>query len=138
PDDPRYKALPLKEAPTLDAHVAFVTAGWPVADPLGRFGLAKNAQSKALVEASYQTFGDEQTMSEASPPRILERGEKVALPPAHVYWGAKDVWTPVEFGKKFVEAYRKAGGNIEVSFFEGQPHRFVNDKWDDPDSQKAI
>jgi acetyl esterase len=138
PDDPRYRALPLKEAPDLDAHVAFVASGWGVVDPLGRFGLAKAVDSKPLIEASIQTFGTEDGMSEASPPRILARGEKVTLPPAFLYQGTKDKWTPVEFVQNFVDLYRKAGGQIELLLFKEQPHRFVNEDFDDPSSQEAI
>ena len=138
PDDARYRALPLKEAPDLDAHVAFVASGWGVVDPLGRFGLAKAADSKPLIEASIQTFGTEEGMSEASPPRILARGEKTALPPAFLYQGTKDKWTPVEFVQNFVDLYRKAGGQIELLLFKEQPHRFVNEDFNDPSSQEAI
>lgn len=138
PDDARYRALPLKEAPDLDAHVAFVASGWGVVDPLGRFGLAKAEPNKALIEASYQTFGTEEGMSEASPPRILARGEKTALPPAFLYQGTKDKWTPVATVQNFFELYRKAGGQVELLLLPEQPHRFVNETFDDPSSQEAI
>jgi acetyl esterase len=138
PDDPRYRALPLPEAPDLDAHVAFVASGWGVVDPLARFGLAKGSDNKALIEASYQFFGTEEAMSEASPPRILGRGEKTALPPAFLYQGTKDKWTPVDTVQNFVDLYRKAGGSVELVLLKEQPHRFVNDFPDDPSSLEAI
>ena len=34
PDNPDYAALPLAEAPQIDARVAFVISGWGVLDPL--------------------------------------------------------------------------------------------------------
>src|SRR5437879_7883832 len=82
PDDPRYAALPLAEAPQIDARVAFVISGWGVLDPLLRYHLAKKAGNAELVENHHAFWGDEATMSEGSPPAILDRGDKVALPPA--------------------------------------------------------
>src|SRR5215469_8622057 len=41
PDDPRYRALPLAEAPDMDAKLAFVISGWGVLFPLERYKLAK-------------------------------------------------------------------------------------------------
>ncbi len=41
PDDPRYRALPLLEAPDMDAKLAFVVSGWGVLFPLERYKLAK-------------------------------------------------------------------------------------------------
>src|SRR5690348_15402249 len=50
PDDPRYVALPLSEAPGSDAHLAFVISGWGVLDPLLRYELAKKAGNAELLE----------------------------------------------------------------------------------------
>jgi len=33
PADPRYAALPLPEAPSMDATVSFIVGGWPILDP---------------------------------------------------------------------------------------------------------
>src|SRR5712692_12010227 len=49
PDDPRYAALPLAEAPQIDGRVAFVISGWGVLDPLLRYHLAKKAGNQELV-----------------------------------------------------------------------------------------
>ena len=43
PDDPRYCALPLPEAPEIDARQSWVISGWGVLDPLLRYHLAKKA-----------------------------------------------------------------------------------------------
>ncbi|HTV88459.1 MAG TPA: alpha/beta hydrolase, partial [Stellaceae bacterium] len=50
PDDARYAALPLEDAPRVDARVAFVISGWGVLDPLLRYHLAKKAGNSELVE----------------------------------------------------------------------------------------
>src|SRR5207248_11653845 len=84
PEDPRYAALPLPEGPPNDARAGFVISGWGVLDPLLRYHLAKKAGNAELVENHHAFWRDEATMSEASPPAILDRGEKVHLPPALV------------------------------------------------------
>jgi acetyl esterase/lipase len=137
PDDPRYTALPLAEAPELDAKVAFVVNGWGVIDPLQRYGLAQRANANELIQAHHAFWGSEETMSDGSPPLILQRGERVALPPAFLYQGTKDKWTPVETVQNFVSLYREAGGSIELELFEGEPHAFVNDHPDSPNTAKA-
>src|SRR5438874_9745644 len=72
PEDPRYAALPLAEAPRTDARVAFVISGWGVLDPLLRYHLAKKAGNAELVHNHDNFWGSEAAMSEASPPAILD------------------------------------------------------------------
>lgn len=74
PEDPRYTALPLAEAPQMDAKVAFVVSGWGVLFPLERYKLAK-AQGNAEIARSHDRFfGDERMQIEATPALIIERG----------------------------------------------------------------
>ncbi len=138
PDDPRYRALPLAEAPELDAKVAFVVNGWGVLDPLQRYGLARRSKTERLVAAHDAFWGSEDAMSDGSPPLILRRGERVELPPAFLYQGTQDKWTPVETAQDFVALYREAGGSAELELFEGEPHAFVNDLPDSPNTAKAL
>jgi acetyl esterase len=138
PDDPRYRALPFPEAPELDAKVAFVATGWAVVDPLQRYHLAERARAQTLLKAHHAFWGSEAAMSDGSPPRILERGEKVDLPPAFLYQGSADKWTPVATARHFVDLYREHGGTAELLVFAGEPHAFVNDRPDAPDTTKAI
>src|SRR5213075_1022436 len=79
PDNPDYAALPLPEAPQIDARVAFVVSGWGV----------------------------------------LDRGDKVHLPPALVFGGDSDEWVPVETMQRLVAGWKKAGGDIELQFYKG-------------------
>ena len=66
-------------------------------------------------------------MSEGNPMLILERGEKVALPPAIWAQGRGDILhdykdedskSPDTEAPRFVANYRKAGGNIELYYFD--------------------
>jgi acetyl esterase/lipase len=138
PADPRYTALPLAEAPQMDAKVAFVVSGWGVLFPLERYKLAK-AQGKTDIAKSHDTFfGDEQTQIEATPALAIERGEKVDLPPALVYQGTADEWTTVELAQRLATAYRNAGGTMDLQLLQGERHTFVNEHPFSPNSVKAV
>jgi acetyl esterase len=138
PDDPRYAALPLNEAPGIDAGLAFVISGWGVLDPLLRYQLAKKAGNTELLENHHNFWGDEAAMAEGNPPRMLERGEKVLLPPALIFGGDRDEWVPVAVMRKFVADYRKAGGKAELQLYEGANHGFMTGKPDAPYATVAI
>jgi acetyl esterase len=138
PDDPRYRALPLAEAPDLDAKLAFVISGWGVLFPFERYKLAK-AQGKLDLVKSHETFfGSDETQIEATPALIIERGEKVYLPPAMVFQGTKDEWTPVELAERFAAAYRSAAGIMDLELLEGERHTFVNEHPFAPNSVKTV
>jgi acetyl esterase/lipase len=138
PDDPRYRALPLVEAPETDARVAFVISGWGVLFPLDRYRLAR-AQGNISLARNHETFfGDEQTQIEATPALILERGENVYLPPALVFQGTADEWTSTALAERFAGLYRKSGGVIDVQFLEGERHTFVYEHPFSPNSVKAV
>jgi acetyl esterase/lipase len=138
PDDPRYRALPLAEALDTDARLAFVISGWGVLFPLERYKLAK-AQGKSDLVKSHDTFfGNEETQIEATPALIIERGEKVFLPPALVFQGSKDEWTSVELAERLAAAYRGAGGGMDLLVVEGERHTFVNEHPFAPNSVKTM
>jgi acetyl esterase len=138
PDDPRYKAIPLADGAQVDARVAFVISGWGVLDPLLRYHLAKQADNADLVDNHHAFWGDEATMSEASPPAILDRGEKVVLPPALVFGGDADEWVPLETMRRLVDGWKKAGGEVELQLYPGGNHGFMTGKPDAPYARPAI
>jgi acetyl esterase len=138
PDDARYRALALAEAPDMDARLAFVISGWGVLFPLDRYKLAK-AQGKLDLAKSHDTFfGDEATQIEATPALAIERGEKVYLPPALVFQGTRDEWTSVELAERLAAAYRRASGSLDLLLVEGERHTFVNEHPFAPNSVKAM
>jgi acetyl esterase len=138
PDDPRYAALALSDAPETDARVAFVISGWGVLDPLLRYHLAKHAGNAELVENHHAYWRDEATMSEGSPPAILDRGETVFLPPALVFGGDADEWVPVETMRRLADGWKKAGGEVELQLYPGQGHGFMTGKPNAPLAGPAI
>jgi acetyl esterase/lipase len=138
PDDPRYRALPLREAPAVDAKLAFVVSGWGVLFPLERYKLAKAKGDEELAKGHDRFFGNEETQIEATPALIIERGEKVYLPPALVFQGTKDQWTPPELAERFAADYRKAGGSVDLLLLDGARHTFLNEHPFEPNSVKAL
>jgi acetyl esterase/lipase len=138
PDDPRYAALPLAEGGDIDARVAFVISGWGVLDPLLRYHLAKQAGAGEVVEHHHLFWGDEATMSEGSPPAILDRGEKVHLPPALVFGGDADEWVPLDTMRRLVDGWKKAGGEVELELYRGANHGFMTGKPNAPYATPAI
>jgi acetyl esterase len=138
PDDRRYIALPLAEAPAIDARVAFVISGWGVLDPVLRYDLAKRAQNRELVQSHDAFWGSVAAMRDGSPPAILASGERVELPPALLFQGDADEWVPTEVAEGLVKLWRKAGGEIELVLYPGAKHGFMTGKPDAPYAAKAI
>jgi acetyl esterase/lipase len=140
PDDPRYAAIPLPAGtPAQDARVACVVMSWPVINPYSRYRLAKRtlAQAnppewpKSIIARQDAYWRSEASMAEGSPLLALERGEKVQLPPAVWYQGQGDMlhdYKDVESSfagnepQRFVELYRKAGGEIALEYIEMERH----------------
>src|SRR5580704_520455 len=138
PDDPRYRALPLQEAPDMDAKLAFVVSGWGVLFPLERYKLAK-AQGRPDLTVNHDTFfGSEATQLEATPALIIESGEKVYLLPALVFLGTQHERTTLELAQRFAADYRGAGGTLDLQLLEGERHTFVNEHPFAPNSIKAV
>jgi dienelactone hydrolase len=77
-------------------------------------------------------------MAEGSPPQMLERGERVALPPALLYGGDADEWVPADLVQRFADDYRRAGGRCEVTLFPGANHAFMTGKPDAPFAKPAL
>jgi acetyl esterase len=138
PDDARYAALPLADAPQTDSRVAFVISGWGVLDPLLRYHLAKKAGNNDLIGNHHAFWGDEATMSEGSIPAILDRGEKVHLPPALILGGDADEWVPLETMQRAVNGWKKAGGEVELQLYPGADHGFMTGKPNAPYAAPAI
>ena len=77
-------------------------------------------------------------MAEGSPARALEEGETVQLPPVLYVQGAEDVAHPRPHLDRFVAAYRKAGGVVDLELFEGEGQGFIMRKAGSPASNRAL
>jgi len=125
PHDPRYNAHPLAQAPNLDATLPFVIARSPVSDPFARYQQAERRQWTEMIQNSKTYFNPWETIHEGNPQKILERGEKVALPPMYILQGELDDNVLPEVQERFVATYRAAGGACEFEVFKGSEHRWV-------------
>jgi len=148
PRDSRYSALPLPDGtPPVDAGVRCAVLCWPVIDPLGRYNYAKELKQRGGANAEFadrvlpshdQFWGSEAAMSEGSPARALDRGEKTELPPVLYIQGTADIAHPKPDRERFVESYRKAGGHLELELFEGEAEGFVGRNASSPNAARAV
>lgn len=138
PRDPRYAAFkPLYGTTDVEMGLDYVILCWPVIDPLARYHYAKNLQDSGepypelvdrVLPCHDQYWQDEEAMAEGNPVLALERGETVETPPVLYVRGTKDVAHPRPDLDRFVDQYRKAGGQVELKLFDGEAEGFINRK----------
>lgn len=136
PHDARYAAIPLPAgAPAVDATVRCVVLCWPVIDPLGRYRYGKKLKASGqpypevvdrVLPCHDQYWGTEEAMAEGSPVIALEKGEKVETPPVFYIQGTKDQAHPRPDLDRFVTAYRKAGGDVQLELIEGVGEGYIS------------
>ena len=125
PHDARYNAIPLPEAPKVDATVAYVAMRSPISDPYARFKNAEALKRDAMVKNHTTFFKPWETIFEANPQQILERREKVALVPMLIMQGALDDNVRPAVQEKFAATYKAAGGDCQYELFENSEHEWV-------------
>jgi acetyl esterase len=125
PHDPRYTAHSLPGGEAVDASVQYVAVCWPVVDPLARYEMVQANGNERLVAAHDAFWPGTAAMDEASPQRMLDRGEAVDLPPTLLIQGTSDDNIGPVMTDRFVESYRKAGGQLQYEVFEGAVHAFI-------------
>jgi len=126
PRDPRYAALPLPEAPDVDASLAYVIACWPILDPFHRYFFAEETGRKELMTRTEGYFLTQDAMREGNPQLILDRGEDAELPPALLIQGTADNNLTMAMSLRFVASYRLQGGEAELLQYPDVPHGFAN------------
>ena len=127
PHDPRYNAIPLVEAPGIDATVAYVATRSPISDCHARYEHMVKTNRPEMVKKSKMYFDPWESIFEGNPALILERGEKVTLVPLLVMQGELDSNVPWQIQDKFAKAYRAAGGECELEIFQGCEHMWIQD-----------
>jgi acetyl esterase/lipase len=125
PRDARYGAIPLPEAPALDATVAYLALRSPISDPFARFQNAERLKREPMIRNHTTYFKPWETIYDANPQLMLERREAVSLVPMLIMQGALDDNVLPEVQEKFAAAYRAASGTCELEIFDGSEHEWV-------------
>lgn len=125
PRDPRYNAFPLPEAPGIDATVAYIATRSPISDPYARYQHMEKTNRPEMVKKSKLYFNPWESIFEGNPQQMLDRGEKVTLPPLLIMQGELDSNVPWQQQEKFAKTYRAAGGECELEIFPGCEHMWI-------------
>jgi acetyl esterase len=145
PNDPRYAAIASPGG--FDARVPYVVTLWPVICPIGRFRDRKERDARGEQQAQragrpaggagpmqQKYWLTEEAMAEGSPNLALQRGDKVELPNVLYLQNPIDTLHPRANLESFVAGYRKAGGQLQLEFFEGKEYDLVRSN---PSSESA-
>jgi acetyl esterase len=127
PRDPRYNAIPLPEAPNADATIAYIATRSPISDCHARYEHMVKTNRPEMIKKTKLFFDPWDSIFEANPALILERGEKVTLPPLLIMQGELDSNVPWQIQDKFAKAWRAAGGECELEVFKGCEHMWIHD-----------
>ena len=130
PHDSRYAALSLTNgASGVDGSAGCVIMVSPVIDPLGRYHYAKGLRddvkrpesvSERTVAMHDMYWVTEDAMADGAPARILASGERTELPPTLCLARDYEAAHPRPDLDEFIMQYRKAGGQIDVTIFDGE------------------
>ena len=147
PHDARYAALSSPAgAASVDGTLGCVIMVSPVIDPLGRYLYAKGLRQDVTPPAGFadrvvpmhdQYWQTEEAMAEGAPARILAGGERTALPPTLCLVRTYEAGHPRPDLEEFVRQYRKAGGQIDMTVFEGEGEGLLRDI-SSPTAQQAL
>lgn len=127
PNDPRYNAIKLTEAPQLDATINYVATRSPVSNPYERYLNAERLGRVEMMQSTKNFFKPWEAIHEANPQEILDRGEKVALPPLLIMQGELDDNVRPAVQERFANSYRAAGGECQYELFAGCEHLWIDD-----------
>jgi acetyl esterase/lipase len=127
PRDSSYSVHKLAEAPELDATLNYVATRSPVSNPYARFLNAEQLGRAEMVQNTKTYFNPWDTIHEGNPQEILDRGEKVTLPPLLIMQGELDDNVRPAVQQKFAESYRAAGGECQYEVFSGCEHLWIDE-----------
>ncbi len=138
PHDQRYGSLPLANAPGVDASVAWVAMRSPVSNTFARYQNAERRKNEGMIKNNKVFFSPWETIHESNPQEILERKEKVALPPLLIMQGALDDNVLPEMQEKFANTYKAAGGSCDYRLFENSVHEWVAEPGPQTDKAREV
>lgn len=118
------------------ASVTSVVCRAPISDPLARSEWARRVGRMDLHEGTAAFFRPWESVEDANPQLLLERGEASNLPPLLVLQGTADTNIDLAMQQRFVDSYGSAGGYVEYELFPGAGHLFLGDPG--PDVDRAV
>ena len=77
-------------------------------------------------------------MAEGNPVLALDSGEQGELPPAIYLQGADDLAHPRPDLDRFVENYRKVGGQVDLELYDGEGQAFITRNSSSPAAGQAL
>ena len=81
-----------------------------------------------LLPSHDRYWGTEAAMAEGNPTMALERGETVETPPVLYIQGTHDKAHPRPHLERFVQQYRKIGGQVDLELMEGETEGYIGRK----------
>jgi acetyl esterase len=138
PNDQRYGSIPLADSPNVDATAAWVAMRSPVSNTFARYQNAERRKNEGMIKNNKVFFSPWETIHESNPQEILERKEKVALPPLLIMQGALDDNVLPEMQEKFANTYRAAGGSCDYRLFENAVHEWVAEPGPQTDKAREV
>lgn len=136
PTAPEYETS-VVDAGGADARVAYALPLWPILDPHARYhyllarrngpaGRDRLFEPERLIAGHEAFFRDDDEMARASALRIVAAGEAECLPPIWIAHPELDENVTLAMTERFVAAYRRAGGAVELEVFPNVGHAFAN------------
>ena len=138
PHDSRYNAIPLPEAQELDATVDFIAMRSPISDTFARYQNAIATNRDHMIEYNKIYFDPWETIHEANPQEILDRGEDVSFVPMLIMQGELDDNVLPEVQEKFAETHNAAGGHCQLEVFENSVHRWTAEEGPQTDRAREM
>ena len=126
PRDPRYNAIPLPEAPKVDATVAYVAMRSPVSNPLARYENAEKLKRERDDEEPHDVLRPvghdprKQPAGDSGTPRESDDGAV----PDHA-GRARRQRAVRRCRRSSPQTYKAAGGDVQFHVFEGSEHEWV-------------
>ena len=125
PNDARYNTHALVGAPGINTRVAYIATRSPISDPFARFQQAEKMKRDHMIKNSTTFFSPWESIHEGNPQEMLDRREKVELPPLLIMQGALDDNVIPVIQEKFSATYRAAGGECQLEIFADCSHEWV-------------
>ena len=121
PRHPLYNQIPFPG----DDTVAYVATRSPISNPFTRWQQAERMKNQNLIGASKTYFHPWEEIHAANPYEILQRREPAVLRPLLIMQGELDDNVLPAEQKKFADAYRAAGGDVQFEIFPKSVHEWT-------------